>query len=112
VWEAYAPTLHLLGGIISHAGENVGDACALDLAMLIFYMAAEGAFQEALAYAQAHDISARRLLDHPADGGDPGPRDPGLRHARGGGRLRNRRGHDDSSPAYSWRGAPSRTSGA
>ncbi|MBG0852254.1 NAD(P)-dependent oxidoreductase [Streptomyces spinoverrucosus] len=64
IWNELEPTLLLLGGTTNHAGDNVGDACALDLGMLIFYMAAEGAFQEALAFASAYGVSPRRLLNH------------------------------------------------
>lgn len=64
IWRQYEATLRLLGGESRYAGARVSDACTLDLAMLTYYMAAEAAFQEALAFAQAYGVSADRLLEH------------------------------------------------
>lgn len=64
LWEEHSSTLMLLGAASNHTSDNVPDACTLDLAMLIYYMSAEGAFQEALAFAAAYGVSPRRLLEH------------------------------------------------
>lgn len=64
LWEQYGEVLLLLGGESNYAGENVADACTLDLAMLTYYMGAEAAFQEALAYAEAYGVSPQRLIKH------------------------------------------------
>jgi len=64
IWLRYEAALRLLGGESRYAGARVSDACTLDLAMLTYYMGAEAAFQEALAFAQAYGVSPNRLLEH------------------------------------------------
>ena len=58
VWENERQIFQLLGPKSWWAGEDLGAAPALDLAMVgAFYHAAWGAFLEAMAYAESHGVS-------------------------------------------------------
>ena len=66
LWTEHQQMLMLLGGYTRYLGPRVTDACTLDMAMLVFYMAGIASFQEAIVYAETQGVSAQRLMDYVA----------------------------------------------